>query len=180
MVLSTGKIPSFFRRSGDCDNPLYIDREMMCPQNPVETVSFEEIQEYIKELNDSLGLSGCNGTPNDSKGCYRLPTDEEWELAVGDAMEITPLANMAWSRGNSGGKTHPVALNKPITMVFMMSLETYGSGRVQVRGEVCGWAAIFVAVVGSTTRGSWRSMNRFGRDLDEENNNVGFRLVRTL
>ena len=55
--LSTGKIPSFFRRSGDCDNPLYIDSEMMCPQNPVETVSFEEIEEYIKELNDSLGLS---------------------------------------------------------------------------------------------------------------------------
>ena len=43
--LSTGKIPSSFRRSEDCNNPLYIDSKMMCPLNPVETVSFNEIQD---------------------------------------------------------------------------------------------------------------------------------------
>ena len=84
---------------------------MMCPQNPVETVSFEEIEEYIKELNDSLGLSGCNETPKNSKGCYRLPTNGEWEQAAGDTIE-TPLANIAWYSDNSGGKTHPVALKQ--------------------------------------------------------------------
>ena len=113
--LSTGKIPSFFRRSGDCNNPLYIDREMMCPQNPVEKVSFNEIQEYIKELNDFLGLSGCNGTPKDSKGCYRLPMDEEWLQAAGDAMTISSSAffdKIAWLKENSEYKTHPMALKQ--------------------------------------------------------------------
>ena len=27
--------------------------------------------------------------PHDSKGCYHLPMDEEWEQAVGNAMMIT-------------------------------------------------------------------------------------------
>ena len=39
-------------------------------------------------------------------------------------------------------------------MVSMMSLETYGSGRVQDRGQVFGWAALIVAVVGTATRGT--------------------------
>ena len=177
--LSTGKIPSFFRRSGDCDNPLYIDSEMMCPQNPVETVSFEEIEEYIKELNDSLGHSDCNETPNDSKGCYRLPTDEEWELAAGDEME-TPLANIAWYWKNSEKKTHPVALKQANNYGLYDVL-----GNVWEWTSTRSWKSLWLGRVirgGSWSNGAWnlRSANRGYGYPGEEYSNVGFRLVRTL
>ena len=181
--LSTKKIPSSFRRSGHCNNPLYINNEMMCPQNPVEKVSFEEIQEYIKELNNSLGLSGCNGTPKASKGCYRLPTEEEWELAAGDAITISSafLDKIAWHRENSDRKTHPVALKR-----------ANNYGLYDVLGNVWEWTSTVTTVTGYGSDrvirgGSWydvawylHSANRSDGDLGGGNSGVGFRLVRTL
>ena len=180
--LSTGKIPSSFRRSGDCDNPLYIDSEMMCPQNPVETVSFNEIEEYIKELNNSLGLSGCNGLPNDSKGYYRLPTDEEWKLAAGNAMAISSdfLDKIAWYKENSSRKTHPVALK------WVNNYDLY-----DVLGNVWEWTNTESVRNQSSLRvirgGSWNisaryllSANRFFGNPGARYSFVGFRLVRTL
>ena len=177
--LSTGKIPSFFRRSRDCNNPLYIDREMMCPQNPVETVSFEEIQEYIKELNNSLGLSGCNETPKDSKGCYRLPTNEEWEQAAGDTIE-TPLANIAWYKDNSGEKTHPVALKQANNYGLYDVL-----GNVGEWTSTRSWTSLWLGRVirgGYWSSYAWdlRSTYHFSRFPDLEFSDVGFRLMRTL
>ena len=76
----TGRNPSFFKRSGDCDN---WDRvNVMCPDNPVERVSWNDVQGFIKTLNDFMGLRGCKGSPKDPSGCYRLPTEAEWEWAV--------------------------------------------------------------------------------------------------
>ena len=159
---------------------IYIDSEMMCPQNPVEKVSFHEIQEYIKELNDSLGLSGCNGTPKDSsKGCYRLPTKDEWEQAAGDAMTISPAFDkIAWYWNNSGGKTHPVALKR-----------ANNYGLYDVLGNVWEWTststrtgAHLVIRGGSWNYYAWylRSANRDFRIPGGGYNVVGFRLVRTL
>lgn len=42
-------------------------------RNPVETVSWEDAQEFLKTLNAKLGLAGDRG--------YRLPSEAEWEYA---------------------------------------------------------------------------------------------------
>ena len=78
--------------------------------NPVEQVSWYDIQEFIKRLNQMEGHKR-----------YRLPTEAEWEYAAragtttnyffGD--DTDKLTDYAWYRENSGKKTHPVGQKLP-------------------------------------------------------------------
>lgn len=72
---------------------------------PVETVSWNDAQEYISKLN-----------AQDDEYSYRLPTEAEWEYAcragtTGDYSGV--LDSMAWHSNNSGGRTHPVGQKQP-------------------------------------------------------------------
>ncbi|WP_394697693.1 formylglycine-generating enzyme family protein [uncultured Methanomethylovorans sp.] len=78
--------------------------------NPVEYVSWDDVQEFVKKLNAKEGTDK-----------YRLPSEAEWEYACragtitkysfGDDESI--LGHYAWYYDNSGYETHPVGQKRP-------------------------------------------------------------------
>lgn len=88
-----GNKPSNFKDCGDS-----------CP---VEQISWEEAQQFIRRLNRQTGLQ------------FRLPSEAEWEYACrsGGKQETFCGGNdinlLAWHHDNSGGRPHPVGLKQP-------------------------------------------------------------------
>jgi formylglycine-generating enzyme required for sulfatase activity len=80
------------------------------PNLPVEQVSWDDAQDFIRKLN---ALEGGK--------VYRLPTEAEWEYAClagatnsyGFCRAHHRLAQYAWYADNSEGKTHPVGQLRP-------------------------------------------------------------------
>ena len=89
-----GSNPSYFKKGG-----IY----------PVESVSWDDIQKFLRRLNAATGKN------------YRLPTEAEWEYAARGGNKSlgykysggNNIGDMAWYYDNSSSETHLVASKAP-------------------------------------------------------------------
>jgi len=173
-----GNNPSYFKGDGNL---------------PVESVSWNDVQEFIKRLNDKTGSQQ-----------FRLPTEAEWEYAAragtnteysfGDDEKL--LGEYAWYIDNSGNKTQPVGTKKanPFGLfdmggnVWEWCLDWYGENYYQQfgRGVVPDPRGPRAGSDRVMRGGGWgndgavdcRSADRGSGAPDDRNGFLGFRLVR--
>ncbi|WP_457576800.1 SUMF1/EgtB/PvdO family nonheme iron enzyme [Desulfomarina sp.] len=165
-----GNNPSFFKK-GD----FY----------PVEDVSWNDTQKYIKRLNSRSGKK------------YRLPTEAEWEYAArsGGKKEkysgVNHVDAVAWYTYNSGNSTHFVGRKKQNGLglydmsgnVWEWCSDRYGenyytsSSRNNPRGAASGSNRVFRGGSWASDQRTVRSACRFNYTPGNSNNALGFRLV---
>ena len=152
---------------------------------PVECVSWNDCQTFIRKLN---GLTGRH---------FRLPTEAEWEFAArgGNQSRHTQYSgssridDVAWYYGNSGNKTHPVKTKQPNELgiydmtgnVWEWCQDWHGDYSNSVQTNPTGASSGSYRV---DRGGSWycnprycRSSYRNYRTPGSEFNNLGLRLV---
>lgn len=153
---------------------------------PVENVSWEDAQEFIKKLNAK------------GEGTYRLPTEAEWEYAArggnsgkwcfGD--DENESGKYAWDSSNAGSKTHEVGMKQPNNFglydmhgnVWEWCQDWYGDYSSSAQTDPTGATSGSRRVIRG---GSWRDGARFLRSANRNSISpllhftfLGFRLIR--
>ena len=154
--------------------------------NPVEQVSWNDVQEFIRRLN---ALEGHDR--------YRLPTEAEWEYAAragtstaysfGD--DASKLSDYAWNGDNSDWMTHPVGQKLPNAWglydvhgnVYEWVQDWYGSysdsPAIDPKGPETGSWRVLRGGSWDFYAGDWRSAYRINNEPDSRYFDVGFRLT---
>ena len=157
---------------------------------PVERVSWEDVQEFLAELNGRMERLGRGER-------YGLPSEAEWEYAAragvsGEAGERHgPVDEVAWHRGNSGGRTHEVGgkvangwgLHDMLGNVWEWTASWHGA---YPGGSVTDWRGPSGGSYRVFRGGSWHSDARACRSAPRISfspgvrlSDLGFRLRRT-
>lgn len=152
-------------------------------KHPVENVSWNDCQEFIKKLNAIIGKT------------FRLPTEAEWEYAARGGNKSkgykysgsNNIDDVAWCEGNSSGKTHEVGTKAPNELglydmsgnVWEWCSDWYGeysaSPQTNPKGPTSGSYRVLHG-------GSWHfiaegCLTRLGGIPDNRDSSVGLRLV---
>ena len=153
---------------------------------PVEKVSWNDVQDFIKKLNEKEGGNK-----------YRLPTEAEWEYAAragtttrysfGD--DEGKLGDYAWYDDNSGSKTHSIGQKKPNSWglydmhgnVWEWTQDWYHNDFKGVPTDGSAWEGNRVLRGGAWEydAGSCRSADRGSSEPDYADSTFGFRLLRS-
>ena len=104
---------------------------------PVETVNWNECQEFISKLNSMTGRK------------FRLPTEAEWEYAARGGKKSRDyqysgsrkISDVARYGGNSGSKTHPVGTKQANEL-----------GIYDMSGNVCEWCSDWFGCYSSSSQ----------------------------
>ena len=111
-----GSNPSYFVSRSHCpEEHVILQGTALCPNHPVEQVSWNDIQTFLSFLN----LSFLN--EREEAYHYRLPTEAEWEYAARAGTQTAysfgndggELSQYGWYNLNSGGQTRAVASLNP-------------------------------------------------------------------
>ncbi len=152
---------------------------------PVEQVSWDDCQEFIRKLNSMTGKT------------FRLPTEAEWEYAARGGNKSrhykysgsNNIDDVAWYNGNSGSHTHRVKTKSPNELglydmsgnVYEWCSDWYGdySSSAQTTPKGASSGAYRVSRGGSWyfDAGYCRVSSRFGSTPGSTNNSLGLRLA---
>ena len=154
-------------------------------QKPVEWVSWNDCQNFIKKLNSLTGRT------------FRLPTEAEWEYAARGGNKSrhykysgsNNIFDVAWHGDNSGDKTHAVGTKTANELgiydmsgnVYEWCSDWYGgySAGAQTNPQGPSSGSFRVLRGGGWSGNAWlcRVSNRFNIDPSSSRSNDGLRLV---
>jgi formylglycine-generating enzyme required for sulfatase activity len=156
--------------------------------HPVEQVSWDDCQAFIRNLNQ---LTGQN---------FRLPTEAEWEYAARGGNKSrgyeyagsNDVNSVAWDEGNSAYETHPVKTKQPNELgLYDMSGNVWewcqdwyggysGDSQTNPQGPSTGSYRVYRGGSWNFDHGYCRVLTRNYFTPDFRNSTLGFRLVLSV